>query len=525
MPTTLKFRRGTDVQNSVFVGAESEITYDTVRQTIRVHDGTTAGGKTLATREWVTSVFPIGRYEGDVLGSIYADDSTLMIDAVAGKIVGRIDSPSIRGDLTGSVYAKDSTLLVNADSGTIPGSVISGAVATATLATAANKASQITLQYAPGQTAQRYIPYVTAQAGDSIVYTDDSLRYQPSTDTLTVGTVRADLRGSVFADDSTVLVNADDGFIPAAAVRGTFSGEHVGSVFGDDSTVLVDGPNSVLRGTHIGTLTGVASQSNETYIINQPDATFRMHVAFTNNFNGYGQVRVDQNDFRYQPSSNTLFVRNIQGDLKGSVVGDDSTVIIDGVSGTLRGQLFGDVYGSVFADDSTMLINADDGYVSGEVRNSLVVTQTIQDLLPVPTSTIDLGSGIALTSTGGVTLDGAAGATVRVGTQGTTGDVYIGKTGNSVYVSGTLRANITGNVKGTLAGDDSTVLIDGLQSKIVGPVESQTVISTVYTQTAVYADSAARDSAITAPQPGMIVFLTNLLKFTGYTGSGWQDLN
>ena len=524
MPTTLKFRRGTDVQNSVFVGAESEITYDTVRQTIRVHDGVTPGGKTMATREWVSSVFPIGRYEGDVLGSIYADDSTLMIDAVAGKIVGPIDSASIRGDLTGSVYAKDSTLLVDADSGTIPGSVISGAVATATLAITAGKAGQITVQGGPTQTAQRFIPFVTAQSGDSLVYTDDALRYQPSTDTLTVGVVRADVRGSVFADDSTVLVNADDGFIPAAVVQGTFRGEHVGSVFGDDSTVLVDGVNSVLRGTHIGSLQGVATQSNETYILNQPDATFRMHVAFTNNFNGYGQVRVDQNDFRYQPSTNTLFVRNIQGDLKGSVVGDDSTVIIDGVAGTLNGRLFGDVYGSVFADDSTMLINADDGYVSGEVRNSQVITQNIQDGV-IGTSTINLSSGVAITSTGGVTLDGAAGATVRVGTQGTTGDVYIGKNGNTVYVSGTLTANITGNIKGTLAGDDSTVLIDGVQSKIVGPVESQTVTSTVYAQMAVYADSAARDAAITAPQAGMVVFVTNVLKFQGYTGSGWTDLN
>jgi hypothetical protein len=438
--------------------------------------------------------------------------------------VGRVEAP-VFGDLTGSVFAKDSTVLVNADTGTIPGSVISGAVASATLAVTANKAGQVTVSYGPGQTAQRYVPYVTVQSGDSIVYTDDSFRYQPSTDTLTVGTVAADVRGSVYADDSTLLVNGDDGFIPAAVVQGTFRGEHVGSVFGDDSTVLVDGPNSVLRGTHIGSLQGVATQSNETYILNQPDATFRMHVAFTNNFNGYGQVRVDQNDFRYQPSTNTLFVRNIQGDLRGSVYADDSTTIVDGVSGTLNGRLYGDVYGSVFADDSTMLINADDGYVSGEVRNLRVVTQLIEDSDTMATGSIVLNSGIAITSTGGVTLDGAAGATVSVGTLGTTGDVYIGKTGNSVYVSGVLQANITGNIKGTLAGDDSTVLVDGLQSKIVGPVESQTVKATQYIQTAVYADSAARDAAITAPQAGQMVFVTNLLKFQGYTGSGWVDLN
>jgi hypothetical protein len=59
----------------------------------------------------------------------------------------------------------------------------------------------------------------------------------------------------------------------------------------------------------------------------------------------------------------------------------------------------------------------------------------------------------------------------------------------------------------------------------VGAVESQTVKATQYIQTAVYADSAARDAAITAPQAGQMVFVTNLLKFQGYTGSGWVDLN
>lgn len=45
MPTTqVQFRRGTTTQNDAFTGAIAEITVDTTLDTIRVHDGVTAGG-------------------------------------------------------------------------------------------------------------------------------------------------------------------------------------------------------------------------------------------------------------------------------------------------------------------------------------------------------------------------------------------------------------------------------------------------------------------------------------------------
>lgn len=42
--TQVQRRRGTDIQNNAFTGAEGEFTYDTVKKTIRVHDGSTVGG-------------------------------------------------------------------------------------------------------------------------------------------------------------------------------------------------------------------------------------------------------------------------------------------------------------------------------------------------------------------------------------------------------------------------------------------------------------------------------------------------
>ena len=44
MPTALQFRRGTTSQNNSFTGAVGEVSVDTDKDTLRVHDGSTAGG-------------------------------------------------------------------------------------------------------------------------------------------------------------------------------------------------------------------------------------------------------------------------------------------------------------------------------------------------------------------------------------------------------------------------------------------------------------------------------------------------
>ena len=44
MATRIKFRRGTTVQHAAFTGAEGEITVNTTKDTLVVHDGSTQGG-------------------------------------------------------------------------------------------------------------------------------------------------------------------------------------------------------------------------------------------------------------------------------------------------------------------------------------------------------------------------------------------------------------------------------------------------------------------------------------------------
>ena len=44
MASRIRFRRGTSTEHATFTGAEAEITVNTTKDTIVLHDGTTAGG-------------------------------------------------------------------------------------------------------------------------------------------------------------------------------------------------------------------------------------------------------------------------------------------------------------------------------------------------------------------------------------------------------------------------------------------------------------------------------------------------
>ena len=55
MPTVLQLRRGTTAEHSTFTGAVGEVTVDTTKDSVVVHDGATAGGVPLATEAYVTT--------------------------------------------------------------------------------------------------------------------------------------------------------------------------------------------------------------------------------------------------------------------------------------------------------------------------------------------------------------------------------------------------------------------------------------------------------------------------------------
>jgi len=105
---------------------------------------------------------------------------------------------------------------------------------------------------------------------------------------------------------------------------------------------------------------------------------------------------------------------------------------------------------------------------------------------------------------------------------------YAGITGTSsagiaaqirVSVNGTVSPNIVPGKIVLSTADATGTLIDSLT------VEGTKVSAAVPFQVVSYANGTARDAAITSPAAGMIVFLTDVNKFNGYNGTGWDNLN
>ena len=99
MAKVLKLRRGTTTQHGSFTGAEGEVTVDTTKDTVIVHDGSTAGGHPVAAEDManVSSSDIVGRLAagsiahaklaGDAVdGDNIADDSVNSEHYVDGSI-------------------------------------------------------------------------------------------------------------------------------------------------------------------------------------------------------------------------------------------------------------------------------------------------------------------------------------------------------------------------------------------------------------------------------------------------------
>ena len=124
------------------------------------------------------------------------------------------------------------------------GTTVGGSAITTT---AGSNATTITVNIT-GSGVDHFISFFEDQTGNNLIYTDDTFKYNPDAGRLTVGlatigTVTGNLVGNVTGN---VTGN----------VFGEMNGIFKGSVFADDSTLLVDSSDGVLRGTLIGNVTG-----------------------------------------------------------------------------------------------------------------------------------------------------------------------------------------------------------------------------------------------------------------------------
>jgi len=131
MPTQVQFRRGTTAQNNSFTGAAGELSINTSNSTIRVHDGSTAGGSELAT---VASTSSATNLTTGTLNS-----ARLPASGVAAATYGNATNiPSITVDALGRITSASNVAI----SATVANTQITGLITSGQIASVAN--TQIT---------------------------------------------------------------------------------------------------------------------------------------------------------------------------------------------------------------------------------------------------------------------------------------------------------------------------------------------------------------------------------------------
>lgn len=116
MAKLLKLRRGTTSQHSSFTGAEGEVTIDTDKETVVVHDGSTAGGHPVAAEDManVSSASIAGRLGTGAIQGTQLENSGVSAGAYGSSSAIPIVTVDAQGLVTAaSTTAIDSTTIAN----------------------------------------------------------------------------------------------------------------------------------------------------------------------------------------------------------------------------------------------------------------------------------------------------------------------------------------------------------------------------------------------------------------------------
>ena len=95
MAKQLKLRRGTTSQHSSFTGAEGEVTVDTTKDTLVVHDGSTAGGTPLAKESAIPSAYTHPNHSGEVTST--GDGATVIADNIVDEANLKVSNSPTNG--------------------------------------------------------------------------------------------------------------------------------------------------------------------------------------------------------------------------------------------------------------------------------------------------------------------------------------------------------------------------------------------------------------------------------------------
>lgn len=143
----------------------------------------------------------------------------------------------------------------------------------------------------------------------------------------------------------------------------TYNISIVGSVIGADSSVIIDNVTQVVTAN---LFVGSGAGLTDINLVDLDDVfAFGAQINDVLTYDGTGWIP--------SPSAGLLegFEYNIN--IRGDVIGFDSSVLLDSVTNTLNGNVIGDHTGSVFAYDSTLLIDGINSKIVGLIQTDSII--------------------------------------------------------------------------------------------------------------------------------------------------------
>lgn len=223
----LQIRRGTTAERTARRFLVGELIYDTTLQQVFVGDSVdgltgTLGGKAVTAftqedaQDAIRDLFSAGAPHGNINFSYNDPGNSITATVNLSNYNGTITATSFKG----SVFGDDSTLLVDAANGRIPAEVVTGTFTGSVVgnvtgnvtgsAGSAGVASRVALTATNTTNTSHFITFSETATGNEIVRTDTSLTYNPSTNTLTAGTFSGSFSGAVTGNIFTNLIDSAD---------------------------------------------------------------------------------------------------------------------------------------------------------------------------------------------------------------------------------------------------------------------------------------------------------------------------
>ena len=499
MPTTVQFRRGSTAQNNAFTGAVGEITVDTDKETLIIHDGTTAGGFPLISSADTAPAFTSSSADAptvtltntadDATGPkfiLQSDRATPADNDVAGTIEFRASDDAGAQVLSASILSKITDVSNGSEDGNIEFAVHAAGSST-TIATI--DATGLTIN--SGSLGTGTLTLTSASITDSsgaISFGDENLT--------TTGTITAATGSSI---GNLTLAN---GSITDSSGTISFGNENLtttGNITGATVTytTLNDGSNNITAtAAEINALDGITSTVTELNIIDGNtaatsttladadrvvvnDAGVMKQVALTD-FETYFETALDTlNNVTSASSLATVGTLN-----SGSITSGFGSIDVGSSAITTTGTITGGIgvfdniridntageidtsAGNLTIDSAGGTVTVDDNLsVSGNatVTGNLTVNGTTTTLATtnsvIADTLIELGNGTTGTplNDAGLVIERGDNNNAFIGFDESADKFIVGtgtftgaSTGDLTITTGTLVANIEGNLTGTI---------------------------------------------------------------------------